>query len=120
MSEFRKVIETKFGIELPAILKLEYKTKDGKFDRGKYSKALENFFNTIDEIGVFPFEDFLIIGVENLHELDSDHQNMLRKLATRIKELEIKAFPEAIEKMIQGLADLQKKHPDLVKKEQPK
>ena len=116
MSRFKTGIEKGFSIELPTLLKLEYKTNSGKFDKEKYSKALENFYNTIDEIEIPPFEDFLMIGVENLHELDAKYRKMLKELAKKVGELEARAFPRMFEKMIEGFKELERKHPELFKK----
>jgi len=109
MGRFESETEKKLSVGLPSLLKIEYQKKDGKFDADKYSKALENFHRSFDKIGIPPFEEFLIIGVENLHLLSEEHQKMLEELAIKIQEAEFKSLPNFMTKFIESLKEWKEK-----------
>lgn len=77
-----------------ALLRYEYTTTEGRFNSKKYIKALENFHKTINELKIPPTEEFLIIGIEHLHELDEEHQKMIKEIKEKIDELDIEQLPK--------------------------
>lgn len=116
MSGFERSVKKLVSIDLASLLKIEYGTEDGKFNNKKYSKALENFYGTIDEMEIYPFDDFLVIGVENFHELDKEHQRMFKALAKKIKELDSKQSLRELIEFVDGIKELASKYPELIEK----
>lgn len=85
MKEFERI----FGINLLALFKLEYRESSGRFDSQRYTQALKNYYDTIDELKIPPPKEFLMLGVEHLHELGDNAREMLIHLARRREELEV-------------------------------
>jgi rubrerythrin len=85
-----------------ALLRIEYAQKSGEFDSKKYSKALENYYNTIDTLKIVPSEEFLSLGVEHYDQLDENHKKMFFLIKNSSEKIEAEALPKFLTSFIEG------------------
>ena len=95
------------GLNLLTLFKLEYSKEVGKFDIERYSQALKNYRDTINEIGISPPKAFLMMGIEYLHLLPPESKKMLKYIVKRGREIEAEALPEMFRQLIYSFANLQ-------------
>ena len=103
---YEEVIRKGLGFNLLTLFKLEYSKTIRKFDVERYQQALENFLNTIDECKIPPPKEFLTLGIEHFHELDSRHQEMLIELARKSEIIETEALPRMLKIFLEKLKEL--------------
>lgn len=104
MTDFEKKTLTSVGGSV-SILRGEYISEKKEFLVHKYQKSLENYCKVLDQMGVIPLDDFYRIGIEHLHELDSEHQEMLLSLKRRADELQRTMLPNAMVSLGMAFAD---------------
>ena len=94
------------SISFPALIRFEYTTTEGRFDSKRYSQALRNYYETIDQLKVAPPKEFLTLGVEHRHELDEDDRKRLEYVVRRSQELEVEELPRFIRSLLIALHKL--------------
>lgn len=107
MSDFKAEVAKQINVSL-ALFRFQYTKKDGQFSRDEYKKALENFSKTSRTTGIYPPDEFLILGVEHLHELGSKHERMLIKIAHDMQEADERFIPDLMKKLIDAVSELKK------------
>lgn len=108
MMDYKETVNKTFGLNLLALFKLEYSKGVGKFDAERYAQALQNFRDTINEIGIPPPEEFIVMGIENLHLLPPHAKRVLKYVVKKKYEIEAAAIPNMFRTLIYGIAELQK------------
>lgn len=105
MTNFKTQKVTKIGGGIP-ILRAEYISKTEGFMTKEYQYALENYFNSVEEMRVLPLDDFYRIGIEHFHKLDKKHKKMLVELKQKCDGLEIKWLPLQIKNAASAMKQL--------------
>jgi hypothetical protein len=86
-----------------ALFRIEYAQKSGEFDTKKYSQALENYHNYIEQLKIVPPEEFLNLGVEHFHLLDETHKNMLFLIKKSCDKIELEVLPKFLNSFVKSL-----------------
>jgi hypothetical protein len=105
MTNFKIHRITKIGAGIP-ILRAEYISETEGFRTKEYQKALENYYNNVDEMRVLPIDDFYRIGIEHFHKLDNNHRRMLIELKQKCDSLELKWLPVQIKTATSAITQL--------------
>jgi len=101
-----------FRMSFPALIRFEYTTAEGRFDSKRYSQALGNYYETIDQLKIAPPKEFLTLGVEHLHELNKEDRKKLEYVARRSQELEGEEVARLLKSFLTALQRL-KENPEL-------